>query len=168
MLFDIAAQTLLRIAADPKHLGAHIGATLVLHTWGSALTHHPHVHGIVPGGGLAPDGRTWVACRPGFFLSVRVLSRLFRRRFLEEWGDGVLMTLEPDMARLQQLPDEPPKLHFVLRLLRQQGIGDAPPEEIPLGLYSRYELEPERVQEALQKVLAASTDLKQIADNFKI
>ena len=84
LLFDIAAETLLRIAADPKHLGAHIGATLVLHTWGSALTHHPHVHGIVPGGGLAPNGKTWVACRPGFFLSVRVLSRLFRRRFLEE------------------------------------------------------------------------------------
>jgi hypothetical protein len=84
LLFDIAAETLQRIAADPKHLGAHIGATLVLHTWGSALTHHPHVHGIVPGGGLAPDGKTWVACRPGFFLPVRVLSRLFRRRFLEE------------------------------------------------------------------------------------
>ncbi|WP_310568449.1 IS91 family transposase [Hydrogenophaga sp.] len=84
LLFDIAAETLLRIAADPKHLGAHIGATLVLHTWGSALTHHPHVHGIVPGGGLAPDGKTWVACRPGFFLPVRVLSRLFRRRFTEE------------------------------------------------------------------------------------
>ncbi len=84
LLFDIAAETLLRISADPKHLGAHIGATLVLHTWGSALTHHPHVHGIVPGGGLAPDGSRWVACRPGFFLSVRVLSRLFRRRFLEE------------------------------------------------------------------------------------
>ena len=84
LLFDIAAETLLRIAADPKHLGASIGATLVLHTWGSALTHHPHVHGIVPGGGLAPDGSRWVACRPGFFLSVRVLSRLFRRRFLEE------------------------------------------------------------------------------------
>jgi Putative transposase/Transposase zinc-binding domain len=84
LLFDIAAQTLQRIAADPKHLGANVGATLVLHTWGSALTHHPHVHGIVPGGGLAPDGRTWVACRPGFFLPVRVLSRLFRRRFLEE------------------------------------------------------------------------------------
>jgi hypothetical protein len=84
LLFDIAAETLLRIAADPKHLGAHIGATLVLHTWGSALTHHPHVHGIVPGGGLAPDGSHWVACRPGFFLPVRVLSRLFRRRFLEE------------------------------------------------------------------------------------
>ena len=84
LLFDIAAETLLRIAADPKRLGASIGATLVLHTWGSALTHHPHVHGIVPGGGLAPDGTRWIACRPGFFLPVRVLSRLFRRRFLEE------------------------------------------------------------------------------------
>ena len=84
LLFDVAAETMLRIAADPKHLGASIGATLVLHTWGSALTHHPHVHGIVPGGGLAPDGKAWVACKPGFFLSVRVLSRLFRRRFLEE------------------------------------------------------------------------------------
>jgi len=84
LLFDIAAETLLRIAADLKHLGASIGATLVLHTWGSALTHHPHVHGIVPGGGLAPDGTRWIACRPGFFLPVRVLSRLFRRRFLEE------------------------------------------------------------------------------------
>jgi hypothetical protein len=84
LLFDIAAETLLGIAADPKHLGASIGATLVLHTWGSALTHHPHVHGIVPGGGLAPDGKSWIACRPGFFLPVRVLSRLFRRRFLEE------------------------------------------------------------------------------------
>jgi len=84
LLFDVAAETLLRIAADPKHLGASIGATLVLHTWGSALTHHPHVHAVVPGGGLAPDGKSWTACRPGFFLSVRVLSRLFRRRFLEE------------------------------------------------------------------------------------
>jgi hypothetical protein len=84
LLFDVAAEVLMTIAADPKHLGARIGATLVLHTWGSALTHHPHVHGIVPGGGLAPDGKSWVSCRPGFFLSVRVLSRLFRRRFLEE------------------------------------------------------------------------------------
>ena len=83
LLFDMAAEVLQAIAGDAKHLGARIGATLVLHTWGSALTHHPHVHGIVPGGGLAPDGRSWVACRPGFFLPVRVLSRLFRRRFLE-------------------------------------------------------------------------------------
>jgi hypothetical protein len=84
LLFDVAAETLTTIAADPKHLGAQIGATLVLHTWGSALTHHPHVHGIVPGGGLSPDGERWVACRRGFFLPVRVLSRLFRRRFIEE------------------------------------------------------------------------------------
>jgi hypothetical protein len=84
LLFDMAAEVLQTIAADPKHLGARIAATLVLHTWGSALTHHPHVHGIVPGGGLSADGKTWVACRPGFFLPVRVLSRLFRRRFLEE------------------------------------------------------------------------------------
>ena len=83
LLFEVAAQTLRTIAADPKHLGAQIGATLVLHTWGSALTHHPHVHGIVPGGGLSLDGQRWMACRPGFFLPVRVLSRLFRRRFLE-------------------------------------------------------------------------------------
>ena len=84
LLFDVAAEVLQTIASDPKHLGARIGATLVLHTWGSALTHHPHVHGIVPGGGIAPDGKSWIACRPGFFLPVRVLSRLMRRRFVEE------------------------------------------------------------------------------------
>src|SRR6266516_3862497 len=82
LLFEVAAQTLRTIAADPKHLGAQIGVTLVLHTWGSALTHHPHVHGIVPGGGLSPDGERWVSCKPGFFLPVRVLWRLLRRRFL--------------------------------------------------------------------------------------
>ena len=84
LLFDIAAETLRTIAADPRHLGARIGVTLVLHTWGSQLTHHPHVHGIVPGGGLALQADRWIGCRPGFFLPVRVLSRYFRRRFLEE------------------------------------------------------------------------------------
>ena len=84
LLFAAAAETLLTIAADPKHLGARIGLTLVLHTWGSALTHHPHVHGIVPGGGISLDGERWVACRRGFFLPVRVLSRLFRRLFCEK------------------------------------------------------------------------------------
>ncbi|HEY1182309.1 MAG TPA: IS91 family transposase, partial [Rhodocyclaceae bacterium] len=83
LLFSAAAETLLGIAADPKHLGARIGATLVLHTWGSAMTHHPHVHGIVPGGGLSPNGDRWIACRPGFFLPVRVLSRRFRTLFLQ-------------------------------------------------------------------------------------
>jgi hypothetical protein len=84
ILFKASAETLIAIAADPKHLGARVGVTSVLHTWGSALTHHPHVHMIVPGGGIALDGARWVSCRPGFFLPVRVLSRLFRRLFLEK------------------------------------------------------------------------------------
>jgi hypothetical protein len=84
ILFKAAAETLITIAADPKHLGARIGLTALLHSWGSALTHHPHVHVIVPGGGIAPDGQRWLSCRPGFFLPVRVLSRLFRRLFLEK------------------------------------------------------------------------------------
>ena len=84
LLFKASAETMLTIAADPKHLGARIGITSVLHTWGSALTHHPHVHMIVPGGGISIDGTRWVSCRPGFFLPVRVLSRLFRRLFLEK------------------------------------------------------------------------------------
>jgi len=84
ILFKAAAETLLTIAGDPKHLGARIGFTAVLHTWGSALTHHPHLHMIVPGGGISPDGEQWISCRPGFFLPVRVLSRLFRRLFLDK------------------------------------------------------------------------------------
>jgi hypothetical protein len=84
LLFKASAETVIAIAADPKHLGARIGVTSVLHTWGSALTHHPHVHMIVPGGDVSLDGKSWTACRPGFFLPVRVLSRLFRRLFLEK------------------------------------------------------------------------------------
>jgi hypothetical protein len=83
LLFRASAETVTTIAADPKRMGARVGMTSVLHTWGSALTHHPHVHMIVPGGGLSPDGIRWVSCKPGFFLHVRVLSRLFRRLFLE-------------------------------------------------------------------------------------
>jgi hypothetical protein len=83
LLFKASAQTVTTIAADRKRLGAKVGMTSVLHTWGSALTHHPHIHMIVPGGGLSPSGNRWVACKPGFFLHVRVLSRLFRRLFIE-------------------------------------------------------------------------------------
>ncbi len=82
LLFRAAADMMLTIAADPKHLGARIGITAVLHTWGSALTHHPHIHMTVPGGGLSPDGQRLVASRAGCLLPVRVLSRLFRRLFL--------------------------------------------------------------------------------------
>ena len=84
LLFQATAETLRTLAADPKHLGARIGFTAVLHTWGSAMTHHPHLHCIVPGGGLSPDGEQWIPCKRGFFLPVRVLSRLFRRLFLEQ------------------------------------------------------------------------------------
>ncbi|MDY8108723.1 IS91 family transposase [Fulvimarina sp. 2208YS6-2-32] len=83
LLFRAASETVTTIAADPKHLGARIGITAVLHTWGSAMTHHPHLHMIVPGGGLSPDGSRWIASRPAFLLPVRVLGSLFRRFFLE-------------------------------------------------------------------------------------
>ena len=84
LLFKASAQTLLTIAADPKHLGARIGFTSVLHTWSSTIIHHPHIHCIVPGGGCSPDGQRWVASRSRFFLPVRVLSRLFRPLFLDK------------------------------------------------------------------------------------
>lgn len=84
LLFRAASATMLTIAADPRHLGARIGITAVLHTWGSAMTHHPHVHMIVPGGGIAPDGSRWISSRPAFLLPVRVLGRLFRRLFLTQ------------------------------------------------------------------------------------
>jgi hypothetical protein len=83
LLFKAAAETLTKIAADPRRLGAETGFTAVLHTWGQTLDHHPHIHCIAPGGGLSPDRMRWVNCRPGFFLPVRVLSRLYRRLFLE-------------------------------------------------------------------------------------
>ena len=86
LLFKASSQTLLKIAADPKHLGAKVAITSVLHTWGSAMTHHPHIHMIVPGGGLSPDGTRWIACKPNFFLPVLVLSKLFRRLMLEKLG----------------------------------------------------------------------------------
>ena len=82
LLFRAASETMMTIAADPKHLGARIGITAVLHTWGSAMTHHPHIHMIVPGGGISLDGTRWVSSRPAFLLPVRVLSKLFRRLFL--------------------------------------------------------------------------------------
>ena len=96
LLFRAAAEALLTIAADPRHLGARIGATAVLHSWGSAMTHHPHVHMIVPGGGLSLDGTHWVPCRPGFFLPVRVLSRVFRQEYLT----GVRIAFEQGRLRL--------------------------------------------------------------------
>ena len=95
LLFKAASQTMLTIAADPKHLGARIGITAVLHTWGSAMTHHPHIHMIVPGGGISLDGKRWISCRPNFLVPVRVLSRLFRRLMLDR------LAAAHDASRLQ-------------------------------------------------------------------
>ena len=103
LLFKAASETMLTIAADPKHLGARIGITAVLHTWGSAMTHHPHVHMIVPGGGIAPDGSRWISSRPAFLLPVRVLGKLFRRLFLTRLvalHDARLLTFFGSMAQL--------------------------------------------------------------------
>ena len=104
ILFHATAETLRTIAADSRHLGAEIGFISILHTWGQNLLHHPHLHCVVPGGGVAPDGQRWIGCRPGFFLPVRVLSRLFRRLFLEQlrqaFADGKLRFFN-NLAALQ-------------------------------------------------------------------
>jgi hypothetical protein len=107
ILLKAAAETLSTIAADPRHLGAEIGFVAVLHTWGQNLQHHPHVHCLVPGGGLGVNGRHWVSCRPGFFLPVRVLSRLFRRLFLEKLRaafEAEELTFFGALARLADAP----------------------------------------------------------------
>ena len=107
ILFRATADTLRTIAADPQHLGAEIGFFAVLHSWGQTLVHHPHLHCVVPGGGLSPEGDRWVACRPGFFLPVRVLSRLFRRLFLRDLHaayDAGTLRLGGSLEVLRQRP----------------------------------------------------------------
>ncbi len=115
ILFRAAAETLRTIAADPRHLGAEIGVIAVLHTWGQTLQHHPHVHCVVPGGGPSLDGTRWVACRPGFFLPVRVLSRLFRRLFLEE----LRAAFEAGRTRLLRRARGPRRTSRLRRRLRE-------------------------------------------------
>jgi hypothetical protein len=113
LLFRAASETLRQLAADPKHLGADIGFLAVLHTWGQNLQHHPHLHCVVPGGGLSPDGSRWVPCRPGFFLPVRVLGRLFRGKFLAMLRaafDGGKLSFHGQLAHL----DEPAEFRRTL------------------------------------------------------
>ena len=105
LLFRTVAETLRTIAADPRHLGAEIGFFAVLHTWGQTLVHHPHLHCVIPGGGLASNGNGWVACRPGFFLPVRVLSRYFRRVLLAALQDAFESGELRFAGRLQTLSD---------------------------------------------------------------
>jgi hypothetical protein len=142
LLFRASAETVTTIAADPKRLGAKVGMTSVLHTWGSALTHHPHVHMIVPGGGMSPDGTGWVACKPGFFLHVRVLSRLFRRLFIEG-----LMALHRSgeltfFADLAQLADSSAFTAYLAPLRKSEWVVYAKPPfggpEAVLAYLSRY------------------------------
>jgi len=102
LLFKASSEAMLTIAADPKHLGARIGITSVLHTWGSSMTQHPHVHMIVPGGGISPDGSRWIACRPNYLVPVEVLSQLFRRRMLE------MLKAAHDADRLQFFGEHAP------------------------------------------------------------
>ena len=122
LLFRAASETLLQIAADPRHLGARIGVLAVLHTWSQNLRHHPHLHCLVPAGGLALDHSRWIACRPGFFLPVRVLSRLFRGKMLaflqQAYKKGELRCL----GTTANLAD-PRQFHSLLRRLRSQGVG---------------------------------------------
>jgi hypothetical protein len=142
LLFQAAAETMLRIAADPKHLGARIGITAVLHTWGSALTHHPHVHMVVPGGGISLDGRRWISSSPAFLLPVRVLGKLFRGVFLSR-----LMALH-DAGRigfsgsLAHLADRPAFLRHLAPVRKTRWAVYAKPPfagpEAVLAYLSRY------------------------------
>jgi len=142
ILFKAAAATVQTIATDPKHLGARVGLTLVLHTWGSAMTHHPHVHGIVPGGGLSIDGEQWIHCRPGFFLPVRVLSRLFRRLFLERLNQAYQAGDLQFFGQLQALADARAFLDWIKPLQKMEWVVYAKrpfagPEAV-LAYLSRY------------------------------
>jgi hypothetical protein len=105
ILFQTASEALLTIARDPKHLGAETGFFAILHTWGQILLHHPHVHCVIPGGGISPDRKRWISCKPGFFLSVKVLSSLFRRRFLEALGKAFAEGGLQLISELEKLKD---------------------------------------------------------------
>jgi hypothetical protein len=116
------------IAADPKHLGAEIGFFAVLHTWGSALLHHPHLHCVVPGGGISPDGTRWVPCKPGFFLHVRVLSLLFRRLFLEQLQNAFDSGRLQFFTALESLRDRRAFVRYLEPLKKaalRENLGDA-------------------------------------------
>ena len=119
ILFQAASETLLKIAADPKHLGVQVGFSAVLHTWGQNLLHHPHLHCVVGGGGLSVDGKGWIKCRKGFFLPVRVLSRLFRRLFLKYLKEAFSKAQLEFYGSIQQLA-EPTNFSFLLQEMSQQ------------------------------------------------
>jgi len=142
LLFRTVAETLLTIAADPKHLGARIGATAVLHSWGSTMTHHPHVHMIVPGGGISLDGTRWVRCKPGFLLPVQVLSRLFQRLFLAALADAHAAGRLAFFGKIEDLRRrEPFKAHLAPLRRKNWFVYTKPPfagREAVLAYLARY------------------------------
>lgn len=127
ILFRATAETLRTIAGDPQHLGAEIGFFAVLHTWGQTLVHHPHLHCVVPGGGLSPDGARWIACRPGFFLPVRVLSRLFRRLCLTQLHAAFDAGALQFFASLESLRDRAAFLQHLAPARRAEWVVYAKP-----------------------------------------
>jgi hypothetical protein len=142
LLLRTAAETLLTIAADPEHFGARIGATAVLHSWGSAMTHHPHVHMIVPGGGISLDETRWVRCRPGFLLPVRVLSRLFRRLFRAALTDAHAAGRLAFFGKIEDLRRRQAFAAYLAPLLRKNWFVYAKPPfagpEAVLAYLARY------------------------------
>lgn len=127
ILFHAAAETLLTIAADPAHLGAEIGFLAILHTWGQNLLHHPHLHCVVPGGGISADGTRWIGCRPGFFLPIRVLSRLFRRLFLERLEKAFLAGKLAFFSSLQPLHEHAAFLRYLMPVRTTEWVVHAKP-----------------------------------------
>jgi hypothetical protein len=158
ILFRATAETLRTIAADPKHLGAELGFIAILHTWGQNLLHHPHLHCVVPGGGVSPDGARWVGCRPGFFLPVRVLSRLFRRLFLALLRDAFDRKELRFFNALAALQDADAFARYLLPVARAEWVVYAKP---PFG-------GPERVLEYLgrytHRVAISNSRLVDFAD----
>jgi len=158
LLFRATAETLQSIAADPQHLGAQIGFFCILHTWGQTLTHHPHLHCVVPGGGLSLDGSRWVACRPGFFLPVRVLSRRFRNLYLRYLGESYAAGKLQFYGELQSLSDPKSFARYVAPLKSSGWVVYAKP---PFG-------GPDRVLEYLgrytHRVAISNDRLKELKD----
>jgi hypothetical protein len=158
ILFRATAETLRTLAADPKHLGAEIGFIAILHTWGQNLLHHPHLHCVVPGGGISPDGQRWIACRPGFFLPVRVLSRLFRRLFLTQLREAFDNTKLQFFNALAGLQDADAFASYLAPVARAEWVAYAKP---PFG-------GPERVLEYLgrytHRVAIANSRLIEFAE----
>lgn len=166
ILFKAASKTLLALAADPKHLGASAAMTAVLHTWGSALTHHPHLHCVVPGGGLSLDHKRWISCRKGFFLPVKVLSRLFRRLFIEQLVNAYKNGLLEFHNKLASLEDSKAFEHYLRPAQQADWVVYAKrPFSGPKAVLSYLSRYTHRVAIANSRLLTANKD--QVTFKFK-